>query len=201
MYYEESQQQVTLLRGAEDKGDLDVMSADEVSPAVWSLSLCTKDNKCSGEALQAQPSTPGSPDNSSWRKIVFTDYSVAIRLEHWLRTHPTETPHAEIGGYKFNFPTGFDGTKYSGFRPTKTTDNNCEKKAPVEASSVPKAGTPAAEIYKKSFCQKPGNDWPMNKWRAGKDLPAAPQLSHGAVRAPSMASPCVDLLREFIRKA
>ena len=46
--YDESRQAVTLVHEAEDKEDLDIMSADEVSPAVWSLQICDK-NKCDGQ--------------------------------------------------------------------------------------------------------------------------------------------------------
>ena len=147
-YYEESEQQVILLQGAEDKQDVDIMGADEVSPAVWSLGLLDcKDGKCPpSEQLMAQPSSEGPPDPSLWRKVVFTDYSVAIRLQQRLRTHPTDGFHAEIGHLKFNYPLGSKETQYSSLKPSKVKGNECEKKrTPPVKSSIPKEGTPSAE--------------------------------------------------------
>ena len=39
-FYAESKQSVWLKHDAEDKQDVEIMSADEVSPAMWSLKLC-----------------------------------------------------------------------------------------------------------------------------------------------------------------
>jgi hypothetical protein len=131
-FYDEAKQSVTLVRDAEDKQDLDIMSADEVSPAVWSLRLmsCNKEKCTEGDVLQAQPSATDSPNPSLWRKIVFTDYGVAIRTAHWLRTHPTETLSS---GYRFNYPVGADGKTYTSLVPFKKTADECKAPPPVIA--------------------------------------------------------------------
>jgi hypothetical protein len=73
---------VTLLDDPEDKEDLDIMNAGEVSPAVWSIHICDN-NKCDqrdSRLLQANVAG-GQP-----RDLVFSDYKVAVNLIHWLRT-------------------------------------------------------------------------------------------------------------------
>ena len=142
-----SQQQVTLLHGAEAKQDVEIMSADEVSPAVWSIKLFPcNDGKCPpSEDLMAQPSSLGKPDPSSWRRVVFTDYGVAIRLAQWLRTHPTEARHTEIGSIRFNFPFNSKDNLNSSLRPSKCKKDECKEESPTEVSSIPEQGTPSAE--------------------------------------------------------
>jgi hypothetical protein len=78
----------------------------------------------------AQPSVTDAPNSSLWRKVVFTDYGVAIRTAHWLRTHPAETLSS---GYRFNFPVGADGKTYTSLVPFKKTGDECKAPHPVTA--------------------------------------------------------------------
>ena len=125
--YDESKQEVTLAHDAEDKQDVDIMSADEVSPAVWSLKLC-QDAQCADEhapplTAMVPPSDPQSQSPSLSRKVVFTDYGVAIRLARWLRTHPdTKPPHTDI---QFNYQ-GQSDKNYVSVVPVKTTEDECK---------------------------------------------------------------------------
>ena len=107
------------------------MSADEVSPAVWWLRLC-QDALCTGKdiyPLMATLKTPGGAQSRSiWRKVVFTDYGVAIRVAHWLRMNHTYTPPDT--DYRFNYPYDSDypyeaGRRYLTLAPRKTTPNDC----------------------------------------------------------------------------
>jgi hypothetical protein len=114
--YDESKQAVTLLREAEDKEDLDVVGADEVSPAVWSLQICDG-NKCDGmgdNPLRARLK------NGQWRKVVFTDYGQAIKLAHWLRTNQKDTIPGS--NYTFNYP----GNLPNSLVPVKKMDDECK---------------------------------------------------------------------------
>jgi hypothetical protein len=125
--YDESKQDVTLAHDAEDKQDVDIVSADEVSPAVWSLKIC-RDARCSNadqNYLKAKV-LPEAQDEAAWRKVVFTDYGVAVRLAHWLRTKQKSTPPGV--SYKFNYPG--DGS-YAAFRLVKVTGDAC-KGEPLE---------------------------------------------------------------------
>jgi hypothetical protein len=102
-----------------------VMSADEVSPAVWSLKLCS-DPLCENEISSLMARVPG-PQNA-WRRVVFKDYGVAIRVEHWLQTHPTSK--LRDASLEFNYPG--DGT-YGTIAPVKTNGDDC-KREPLEQS-------------------------------------------------------------------
>ena len=138
--YDESKQSVTLVRDAEDKQDVEVMGADEVSPAVWSIKLCDDLQCTKGEDVlraKLQDSQEGKasggkvplsaedeePQGEWGRKVVFTDYSTAIKVAHWLRSHRAE--QQTLNGYRFNYPIRYNGTKYAGlfkylFRDNKT---------------------------------------------------------------------------------
>jgi hypothetical protein len=78
-FYDESQQDVELIRGGEDKADVEVTSADEVSPAVWSLRICDTSD-CDAERpnpLKAMATRKGAKRQTStgvMRDVVFTDY-------------------------------------------------------------------------------------------------------------------------------
>jgi hypothetical protein len=109
-FYEEGKQIVKLMRHAEDKQDIDIMSADEVSPAVWTLMRCA-----GGRCQDLMASLVTGPEWAA-RKLVFTDYSIAIRLAHWLKTHPGNSPDPRYH---------FDNKPEESIKPYKITGNNC----------------------------------------------------------------------------
>jgi hypothetical protein len=125
--YDESRQTVTLLHEAEDKEDLDIMSADEVSPAVWSIQICDS-NKCDGKnnrPLQA------NLKNGNWRNLVFTDYGQAVKLAHGLRTAQKNTvPGSNL---TFNYPGDPPNPKES-LVPVKQMDDACKPEKTEEIS-------------------------------------------------------------------
>jgi hypothetical protein len=117
--YDESRQAVSLLRDAEDKEDLEIMSADEVSPAVWSIHICDKP-KCDGN--DATPPLKASAKNGQLRNVVFTDYGQAVKLAHWLRTTQKNTvPGTAL---TFNYPSTPANDKES-LVPVKKTNDEC----------------------------------------------------------------------------
>jgi hypothetical protein len=117
--YDESRQAVTLLRDAEGKEDLDIMSADDVAPAVWSIQICDRP-KCDGtdkKFLRA------SVRNGQWRNVVFADYGQAVKLAHWLRTTQQSTaPDVKL---TFNYPSTPPNQKES-LIPLKNMDDECK---------------------------------------------------------------------------
>ncbi len=125
--YDESDQTVTLLRNALPKEDMEVMSADEVSPAVWSLKLCEDAQCADDDAPQLKAMVPRSEPQSQnptlWRKVVFTDYGVAIRLAHWLRAHPDTRPPDT--GIQFNYQGQSDRNYVSVVPVKRTTKDDC----------------------------------------------------------------------------
>jgi len=127
--YDESKQSVTLVRDAEDKQDVEIVSADEVSPAVWSIKLC-KNLQCTeeGGVLRAKL----NEENAAWRKVVSTDYALAMQVAYWLRTHPNDPlPNSS---YKLNYPTDDNGTKYATLVPDKIKSDECKPETAETAS-------------------------------------------------------------------
>ncbi len=140
-HYDEAMQDVTLWHDAEDKQDVEVMSSDEVSPAVWSLRLC-QDALCAGKdvySLMATVKTPeGTENRSLWRKVVFTDYNVAVRLAHWLRMNHANTPPG--ADYRFNYPYDSDypydaGRRYVTLVPLRATRDDCRPLVQADPAS------------------------------------------------------------------
>lgn len=99
--YDESKQAVTLVHDAEDKQDVDIVSADEVSPAVWSIKICNP-AKCDGDDPDSTPLQAKFGGVGQWRKVVFTDYGVAVKVVHWLRTTPPD--RRSETEYTFSYP-------------------------------------------------------------------------------------------------
>jgi hypothetical protein len=134
-FYDESQQDVLVSRDAEDKEDLDIVSADEVSPAVWSIKLC-ENPECRGEEVHFLKATlepnPTPRNDRLWRKVVFTAYGVAMRLAHWLRVNQGRTPPKT--GYLFNYPGELDKT-YLFPVPVQTTVDECKAEPTQTANS------------------------------------------------------------------
>jgi hypothetical protein len=139
-FYDESKQSVWLKHDGEDKQDVEIMNADEVSPAIWSLKLC-EDAQCKGPdtyPLMAMLKTPnGTQNRTLWRKVVFTDYGVAIRVAHWLRMHQINTPPNT--DYRFNFPYDSDsiydaGRRYVTLAPYNATGEMCHPHRDEEVS-------------------------------------------------------------------
>jgi hypothetical protein len=126
-FYDESRQDVQLIRAGEDKADVEVMSADEVSPAVWSLRICDT-SQCENDPqkfLQAMARGKGSKDQKAagvMRNVVFADYGKAVNLAHWLRH--VEPESLDRSNYIFNYPSRAPGSKQA-LIPFKNTPDEC----------------------------------------------------------------------------
>jgi hypothetical protein len=81
-YYDEAKQTVSFIRDEHKEQYVDIVGADDVSPAVWSLKICEGPCDLNGNdpTLRAHVSPNGQP-----RDLVFTDYGQAVKLAHWLR--------------------------------------------------------------------------------------------------------------------
>ena len=110
--YDKSKQAVTLVRDAEAREDVQIMSADEVSPAVWSIQICDA-LKCDAQnrtPLQAKVSN----SKGALRNIVFTDYGLAVKFAHWLRIAYNNLPPGS--NYTFeNYPSETPGSYNNSF--------------------------------------------------------------------------------------
>jgi hypothetical protein len=125
-YYDESRQTVSLLRDADEKEDVQVMGADDVSPAVWSIRIVSND----GTNEKYPPFVRAHIEGKApWRELVFTDYGLAVRAVHWFRTE-SDGYHGQL---QFNYPSQLvqragenAGEKFS-LIPVKRTQNECAK--------------------------------------------------------------------------
>jgi hypothetical protein len=114
-----------LRRDADEKKDVQVMSADEVSPAVWSIQIVSNDG-----TEVPDPFVKGHLKGAApWRELVFTDYGLAVKAIHWFRTQSD----GYEGKPEFNYleelrKIGGDnaGEKFS-LIPVKRTQNECDK--------------------------------------------------------------------------
>jgi hypothetical protein len=126
--YIEGDQSVTLLLDAMDKTDLDVMSADEVSPAVWSLRICDT-SECDNEPLKLLQATVKGHDAKDhkaigvMRNVVFADYGKAVNVANWLRAAQQESP--DRSNYTFNYPSPLPGSKQN-LVPFRNTGDECK---------------------------------------------------------------------------
>jgi hypothetical protein len=124
--YSESKQWVDLERDAEDYMDVDVVSADDVSPNHWALRICKWD--CSKEPVRLlQASVEGG---GILRDVLFPDYGKAVKVAHWLRRRRAQSSLRRRGtqatasdslNYKFNY----DAASKEALVPVKKTRDEC----------------------------------------------------------------------------
>jgi hypothetical protein len=100
-YFDEALQSVSLLRAAEEQKDVDFVAPDDVSPAVWSIQILENgSHQPGGNARNSEPKfLRAHVAGGLERELVFTDYGMATKLAHWIRTHPG----AEVQHLRFNY--------------------------------------------------------------------------------------------------
>jgi hypothetical protein len=134
-FYDESHQDVELIRDGEDKADVEVVSADEASPTVWSLRICDT-SECDAEPLKplkAMVKGNGGKDHKAigvMRNVVFADYGKAVAVAHWLRVAQQTTP--DRSNYSFNYPSDTPGSKQALVPFNRNTHDECK---PVDKKS------------------------------------------------------------------
>jgi hypothetical protein len=108
-YYDESRQAVRLFRDVDKVREVEIVGADDVSPAVWSIQIIPKQQPA---ASVQTPKFLGArlENNASFRELVFTDYGLATKALHWIRTKST----GSAGRLKLNYPG--DGRETGGSR-------------------------------------------------------------------------------------
>jgi hypothetical protein len=119
-YYDEARQGVQFVRDVDHERDMDIVSADDVSPAVWTLKTC------SGECNQTEkdPNLQAFVPDGQSRDLVFTDYGQAVKLAHWLRHHQGAT----VSNLQFNYPRP-EAPHAKSLMPYKMVGDECDNKA------------------------------------------------------------------------
>lgn len=114
-YYAEAMQDVSLIRDVDEPVDMEIVAADDVSPAVWAIQVLPGDGN---EPTFVKARVGRGP----LRKLVFTDYAKASRLSHWFRINAeallTSKAEAKLGELNFDYPPG------ASFVPFKDTKQN-----------------------------------------------------------------------------
>jgi hypothetical protein len=121
-YFAESQQVVSLIRDADEPREVEIVSADDVSPAVWSIQILPKPQSTE----DAPKFLSARIDKGQWRELVFTDYGLASTLAHWIRTHPG----VEVSNLNFNDTAG------DRFAAVKKTADECTPGSDPRESKV-----------------------------------------------------------------
>jgi hypothetical protein len=116
-YYEESRHRVVFRRDADEKQDVTIMSADEVSPTVWRIQIVPPGERASNFGPNRR-FLRGSRSGGVERELVFSDYGRASQLAHWVRTHPGR-PISNLG---LNYKGGADAPSLVA---VKTIDDEC----------------------------------------------------------------------------
>jgi hypothetical protein len=139
-FYDEAKHEVTFVHSKDDQQDVSVVGADDVSPFVWSIQIVAPHKEPDDDwgegkmsALRARTSESGA-----FRLIVFSDYGRAVKLAHWVRTHPKEpllsTPTGARPGdsaaYAFNYGASqfHGGGGDHGLAVIKKTGDACRMK-------------------------------------------------------------------------
>jgi hypothetical protein len=135
-FYDESKQDVSILRNADPPRDVEVVSADDVSPAIWSIQIVPPlgvptDGKIRLLGARAD-------DSSSYRELVFTDFRQASAVARWERTHADIT----VSHLHFNY-----AKEGGSLVPIRKTDNDCKPQSSLtrevyqRPNPVPPQGT------------------------------------------------------------
>lgn len=132
-YYDESRQEVSLIRDADEPREVEIVGADDVSPAVWSIQILSTSPKGSGEGAAPKFLSARIRD-AQWRELVFTDYGLATTLARWVRTHPGDT--ISISKPNSNSKLSFNDTPGGSFAVVKKTADECTPGSDLRESKV-----------------------------------------------------------------
>jgi hypothetical protein len=118
----EGRQQIEISKDAYDAEEVEIVPADDIAPAVWSIKLTD------GEEMASQKShdLAARVGDSNERPLVFTDFLTASELSHWLKDQLANTPAKPPGVGNMTFPGLTDAKKR--LTPYKYRENDCDSK-------------------------------------------------------------------------
>jgi hypothetical protein len=97
----EGLQEVELRQDESSARTVDIVPADDVAPAVWSIKVT--DARAKQPVIDNEPDLFAQIDKGSARKLVFTDYLTASELAHWLKAQMAAGTRAEPRLNKMTF--------------------------------------------------------------------------------------------------
>jgi hypothetical protein len=92
-FYEEAKQDVELIRDAKDKQYMEVVDADDVSPALWSIKIVRNDQP---ETSKPEFLSAHAEEKSLPRVLVFTEYGSASKVVRWLKAGNPQDPRNKL---------------------------------------------------------------------------------------------------------
>ncbi len=118
--YVEGSQEVELNQAGYDAKSVDIVAADDIAPAVWSIKVT--DETDNTPVTEDKPDLTGQTKNGSVRKLVFTDYLTASELAHWLKTQMAADAQSEPELKTMTFQVDSRNT----LTPFKHVTNDCK---------------------------------------------------------------------------
>src|SRR5262249_21639768 len=127
-HYQEGLQNVHLTKNADGMREVDIVPADDISPAVWSIRVTGDNNEEQRQFLKAR-----TKEATTARKLVFTDYVLASRLIHWLKEHVPVNGEKKLGELNAGGPDAKSQTYNPGISlsPYKDTIDACQPRSPT----------------------------------------------------------------------
>jgi hypothetical protein len=121
-HLQEGQQTVELLRELyEPPDDVEIVPADDISPAVWSILIRPNDEELA--ASDKQTYVKAKAKNGSFRQLVFTGHEIASELTHWLKSATPSVDDQKVHLGDLTFDVDVSKTLV----PVKTTKEDCGK--------------------------------------------------------------------------
>lgn len=102
--YVEGMQQVELSKEGYNAGKVQIVPADDIAPAVWSIKVTDAADRA--PVVDDKPDLTGQVEHARPRRLVFTDYLTASELAHWLKTKMATGDDPTVGKMKFNVDPG-----------------------------------------------------------------------------------------------
>jgi hypothetical protein len=128
----EGLQEVELREDADNTHEVEVVPADDIAPAVWSIKVTDHADGTRPVADDA-PDLMGKTDDATPRKLAFTDYLTASQLVHWLKLRMAAKNSNAPGLKMALYAAGSDQplTSEKTLTPFKHVANDCEAASTV----------------------------------------------------------------------
>ncbi|HTW26699.1 MAG TPA: hypothetical protein VME92_06210 [Acetobacteraceae bacterium] len=142
--YLEGLQTVHLLQDGEPKHAVEIVRADDISPAVWSVRILPRDVPLSVANIERAPTLLAQTNDATPRRLVFTDYRAASELIHWLKQNPQSS---QLGTLHMIAPVNAGAWDALTLLPYKTTRDECQQPPPAARQEAGSGGSPQQPVH------------------------------------------------------
>lgn len=139
----EGTQKVELRQSGYDAGTIELVPADDISPAVWTIKVTDLSASGPDADVSKSPDMTGKIKNGSERRLAFTDYLTAAQVAHWLKVQLSRkaSPAPKVTVEDPDTHMTFTLPVKSTLTPFKRTDNECSAPEHFEAPAPPSRST------------------------------------------------------------